>query len=404
MASAPNGKRKDEMGVSMIKVGKINFRIAEEKDVFALMQLYQIGKPPFVSDSLFLDAEKLKEGLRSPFSAWIVGEKENSILCVFSMLIDGENRLAKVNRLYMDPSIEDWPTLLKKGLVPLTEYLRDPKRQVEVIYTTAQGVTLKQQEATLDLGFKIVGVLPMAAGSEGSKLNGVAAFFYEGVLREKRQQEFSLHPVIAPFYEIARRECQLESLPVAKELPPNPSHFEELPSLELIHAPQFVLKRFSKLEERKSLAMHFYPFTRPNAMIVDEDETVEIYVKIIQEEQMATIIGERLEKAVNPTELYSQVARMLGKEKITYIEVINDAADLWGIDCFVKAGYLPCTYFPCLKAQGDKRRDYVVLARSSERLFSNSAMPIAVNKTYLEYLAEYHKLEGRDYLSKFKAR
>lgn len=388
----------------MIKVGEIQFRLASETDVFSLMRLYQVGKHPSNSDPVFLDAEKLRESIRSPFTAWILGEKNGVALTVFSILIDLENRLAKVVRLYLDPVVTDWAGVLKKGLVPLLAYLKDPKRKIEVIYTTAQGVSLKQQEATLELGFKIVGVLPMASATEGNRLNGVAAYFFDKVLEEKRHQDFQLHPAIAPFFDLVKRECHLEDLPVAQDVPSSPVPFEAVPSLELIHAPQFVLRRFSKLEERKSLAMHFYPFTRPNAMIIDRDESVEIYVKLIPEEQMATIIGERLEKAVNPTELYSQLARMLAREKISYIEVINDAADLWGIDCFVKAGYLPCTYFPALKAQGEKRRDYVVLARSSERLFTNSGLPISVNKIYLEYLAEYYKLEGRDYLSKFKAK
>src|SRR5690606_11749066 len=125
------------------------------------------------------------------------------------------------------------------------------------------------------------------------------------------------------------KECDLSVLEVAKVPHFGAMSFDPLPSLELIYAPNYVARKFALLEERKSLAVHFYPFSRPNAMITDAEGKVEIYVKMIPEERQATIIGERLDLSVDPTQLYSQVASMLFEKNIVYIEVINDAADHW---------------------------------------------------------------------------
>lgn len=388
----------------MIRVGGVIYRKAEERDVFPLMRLFQLSLHTGQKDSIFLDYIKLSNALISDDSSWIVGEKDGSLLACFSILLDKENRLAKINRLYIDPNWENWSQLLRDALPLLINYLTDKKRQIEVIYTTTRTFTLRQQEMTLSMGFKILGILPVSGGVDASQVNGLTAYFCDGVLKERRHSEFSLHPIVKPFYELVRQECGLEPLPIAERPQMGTLEFEELPELELIHAPNYVGEKFRKVRDRKSLAIHFYPFTRPNALITDAEEKVEIYVKIMDDSRMATIIGERLDLSVNPTELYSKVSHMLNALNINYIEVINDAADVWGIEAITTAGFLPCAYFPCLKDQGETRRDYVVLARSFERPFAETSTPFEVHHTFLDFFKEYYQLEAQSYLTNLKGR
>ena len=70
------------------------------------------------------------------------------------------------------------------------------------------------------------------------------------------------------------------------------------------------------------------------------------------------------------------------------IEVINDAADVAGTECIMRAGFVPCGYLPCLKHAGDKRRDYVVFTRSYEYF---TYPRLKVNSLYLDYLKAYCK-------------
>jgi hypothetical protein len=381
----------------------VHYRLAEARDVFPLLKLYQIARTPGFEDAVFLDVKKLLDVIQSQNSAWIVAEKKGEILACFSLLIDRENRLAKINRFYVDPSWSEWVELLKEGLPLLVKYLKDQKRGIEVVYMTTRNFSLRQQDVALGMGFKILGVFPLSIPWEPTRINGLTALFFDGVLKERRYSEFTLHPLVAPFYEIARRECDLPPLEVAKVPNFGSMSFEKLPTLELIYAPNYVARKFALLEERKSLAVHFYPFSRPNTMITDAEGRVEIYLKMFPEERQATIIGERLDLAVNPTQLYSQVSSMLFEKNIVYIEVINDAADHWGIECISRAGFLPCAYFPCLKNQWEGRRDYVVMSRAFERLtLVEGNAPLEVNQTYLDYVKEYIKLEGREYLNHIK--
>lgn len=386
----------------MIRVGGIIYRQAEERDVFPLMRLFQLSQASGQRDSLFLDHAKLKSAISSSDTSWIVGERDNQLLACFSILLDSENRLAKINRLFIDPSWENWAQLLKDALPLLIKYLTDDKRRIEVIYTTTKTFTLKQQEMTLNMGFKIMGILPTSGGKDDSQVNGLTAYFCDGVLNERRHSEFSLHPIVVPFYELVRKECGLEPLPVAEKPEMGTLEFEPMPQLELIYAPNYVGEKFRKVRDRKSLSIHFYPFTQPNAIITDAKEKVEIYVKIVDESRMATIIGERLDVSVNPTELYSKVSHMLNARNVNYIEVINDAADIWGIEAITMAGFLPCAYFPCLKDQGDFRRDYVVLARSFERPFAETTTQFEVHHTFLDFFKEYYQLEAKSYLYNLK--
>ena len=135
--------------------------------------------------------------------------------------------------------------------------------------------------------------------------------------------------MVRPFYEIVRRECGLPAL--AEAVVENPGgSFDSLPELEIIKAPKFVTHRFERLKERKSLSVHFYPFHEPNALVTDPAQRIEIFIRMIPQIQFAAVIGERLDLSVNPAELYLQLALMLREHNVTYVEIINDAADPWG--------------------------------------------------------------------------
>ncbi len=58
--------------------------------------------------------------------------------------------------------------------------------------------------------------------------------------------------------------------------------------------------------------------------------------------------------------------------------------------CLLKAGFVPCGYFPSMKKHGGLRRDYVVFSRISAKISGNGGD--SCNKTYLKYFTEYKKL------------
>lgn len=379
----------------------INYRRAELRDAFPIQNLYQLAVVGQPSDALLLNYRALLLDLQSPHSKWLVAEKDDQLVAAFSLMLDRENRLAKMNRVVIHPRWHDSSELLGAALPLLIEYL---KGSVEVLYTTTRYLTLEEQELTLKFGFKLLGIFPNAAGADATRVNGLSAYFFDDTLKGRRLATFKMHPVMAPFYEVVRRQCELA--PLEPYGAPERAKFdgEPVPPLEILVAPRFVSDRFETLREKKSVAIHFYPFQEPNALITGLQQKVEIFVKIIPEMRFAAIIGERLEIPVDPTDLYKQVSLLLNRQNISYIEMINDAGDAPGIDCLSRAGFLPVAYFPCFKRQGERRRDYVILSRSFERLFSQGPVAGDVNPLYLEYLTQYYRLEEQASLHPFEPR
>lgn len=373
----------------MAEMAGIEYRRAGVVDAFSLMKLHQVAVSDVFQDPLLLDYKQLCREIESPLSIWVVAERDKQVYAALSILLDSEHGIAKVNRFLVDPKWHD-SDLLLKGAVPLfIRYLGG--KGIEVVYTTTHTVPLVQQELTLELGFRVLGIFPAVSGSEPWKVIGLTGFFFDGVLGSRRYTDFALHPKVHPIFEITRRQCSLASLPVGDVPDVDVSGFEPLPPLEFLYAPSFVSQHYRRLRERGFLSVNFYPFHEPNALITDPEERIEIFIRMMPESRSAAIIGERLDRPVNPAELYDRLALMVNRRGISFVEVINDAADIVGIDLICRAGYIPCAYFPSFKRQGEGRRDYVVMARSFEHLSDTGSGYRLINPVYLEYLAEYYR-------------
>lgn len=382
----------------MPQLDGINYRRANENDVFGIMNLYQIAAEGELWDSVLLDHRKLIQQIQSDNVRWLVADREAKIIGAFCLLLDSENRLGKLNRIILDPQWKESRTLLKNALPLLIDYLKD---SVDIVYTTTRTLSMEQQDLSLKLGFKLLGIFPNVIGADQSRVNGVSAHFFEGVLTSMRQDFFQLHRAVMPFYEMVRNQCGLGELS-PWDLDGSPeSSFEPLPPLELIVAPLFVSYRYSRLNERNALSSHFYPFQTPNMLVVAPKQRVEIFVRHMPELRFAAIIGERIDLRVSPVDLYKQVALLLNERGVNYIEMLVDAADGLGIDYMIQAGFLPCAYLPSFKRQGDVRRDFVVLSRSFERFLGAGSYQLRMDPLYLGFLTEYCRLEEKQFLSCF---
>lgn len=374
-------------------MSNVHLRIANPSDAFSLMRLYQLSSPEKSHDPLFLNYADLIESIQSGHEIWIVGEKDGGIISMISSLVDLEQRLCKVQRMYCEPQTDKKDEIQRSLIQFLIERAAEI---VDVIYSTSRLLSFSQIALTEEIGFKVLGFFPIS--THNSEINGLTAYFYKGVLENKRYTDFSLHPMIEPFYEVLRKNCNLLSLPVNEEITIPQFSGVPLPELEMIAASRFVSRRFQRLKERVMLSGNFYPFQEPNTLICDPDETVEIFAGIYPEKRFAAIIEERFEIPVNPTELYSKVAFMIKGENISYIEVIIDAADSTAIELFLLAGFLPCVYFPCLKKHGEKRRDFVVMGRSFENLHFIGEL----KRSFSDFIREYFKLEMRMLMKRSK--
>ncbi|MBI4802165.1 MAG: hypothetical protein HY796_06540 [Elusimicrobia bacterium] len=390
----------------MINSGRVKYRAAGKQDFPELLELSRLAAeriPPAQQHggagcSAPWNPQKILEEMQSKNSILFVAEKGREIAAVIFVLAERNHGLCKIYRMYAHPGAQRAEEILKGLLLFTTDCLKNSAFRPDVLYTTTRTLALKHQEFTLELGFKILGIFPVSGRAAGG-LNGLTACYFNNALAEKRYTDFSLHPAIAPFYEIARKECALGKLPVAPSAPPPGERSgTTLPVLEALEAPGFVARRFDMLKERKFIPINFYPFQKPNILITSPDQGIEIFVKAVQEPRFAAIVAEKLDLAVDPVRLYKAVTRILKGLNISYIEVINDAADTAGINDILNAGWLPCAYFPALKRQGNTRRDFIVFSKSFEEIFQ----PVSgrLRETYKQYLKAYLALKkGLSYLS-----
>jgi hypothetical protein len=366
-------------------MSKISFRTAVPGDTFPLMHLYQLSSEDILRDPLFLDYRALRASIESDNEIWIIAERGSESVATASLLVDPEQRLCKIQRIYCAADLDDREMLEKQMIRFMIEKTTGA---ADIIYSTSRCLSMSQMAQAEEAGFKVLGFFPIA--SQASEISGLVAYFLEGVLEEMRYAGFSLHPTVLPFYNILRRRISLPEITagdnnlICKEAP------AILPDLEVISASRFVARRFQRLRERKQLSNNFYPFQEPNTLICDPEGKIEIFAGVYPEKRFAAIIEERLEVPVHPAGLYNRVALMIRGEHIAYIEVIVDAADSAAIDLMLQAGFLPCAYFPCLKRHEETRRDFVVMGRSFENLHY---MASAMTKSYGEFISEYFKLE-----------
>lgn len=359
------------------------FRSATDNDVRALVWLYQRCARNILEEPVLADAKKLTDALRSPQYLFFVGEEGGKLRISLSFLVDGEHRFAKLHRLYIDSEADEKEAF--DAAIRFAKERLNSNSEVDVVYSTTRSLTLEQQEKTLSHGFAVLGIFPSGPGIDTHRLNGMTAFYSDGVL-ERRQTGFTLHPAVAPYFEIVKKQLNLPDLPKAAAKFTVEDSPEPLPPLEWIEAPLFVKRKFQDLKERRFLTNHFYPFQEPNVLITDPTQNAEIFLKVAPGDHFATVIGERINLRLNPVRLYEAVLSILVRRNFSYIEIVSDAADTQGIDCMMSAGFSPCAYIPAFKRHGRTRRDYVVLVHSLGRF---PRAPATINPIYLDFLRHY---------------
>lgn len=384
----------------------MRFRLATALDVFPIISLAQKSQLNVSADSLFADYKKLEKALSEDRGIWVLAEVEGAPSAVISIVLEKSEGIAKVNRMFVDREKPNSEAVLRETLKYALHYLEKMHEGIDMVYSSTMSMTLSQQELTLNEGFQILGVFPNALGEDNSKLNGLTGYYFDGVLDEKRVTQFQIHPTIEPFFRISQKHYNLPDVQIVseRELEQTREKFHdsvkdfEMPRLEIIQAEEWVGNRFQRLRENNSQVSSFYPFYTPNSVLISPKGGVEIYLRISAKAGFCAVIGERMRTAVDPIAMYKQMLAIVREQGVSYVEIINDAADLYGNDCIMKAGFTPCAYVPGFKRQGTKRRDYIVYGKSFEYLCRPD---LESHKHYLEFYREYFKIEGKNYFPDF---
>ncbi len=366
-----------------------NIRIARESDTFSIQKVYQMADESVFDNSFFSSIRQLKESFAQEDHLWVVFEENEKVEGFAWLFIDEDQQIAKISRLLVAfDSIEQKRSRTTEFLTQLIQFVDDHPAQIDILWANSRPLD-HEQNLPAKLGFRVLGIFPNGREDDYTAVTALIAYFYNKCLELERITDTQIHPKLAEIYNLAKEQCNLE-LPKLSNLEDPPAiSSDSPPKLEIIEACDFVTHRFNRLKSRNFLSTTFYPFHEPNALITNPDQTIELFVRTFPAQKMVTVVAERIELNVDPIKIYQNVCRLLRNKNYTYIEVINDAGDIWGTEYLMKAGFVPCCYFPCLKKHHKKRRDYVVMGRSFEHMFYRK---LNLEDIYLKYLRHYHKL------------
>jgi RimJ/RimL family protein N-acetyltransferase len=364
----------------------MNVQRATTEDIFQISQLYFDVYQGHYPDPLMKDFNLIKDFIESESGYWFITKNENQVI-IASVLAsyDKENKIAKafgavVRNEYRANGVME--NLLSFGI----EYLKETTSGVDVIYSTTRTVNEAAQTLTEKLGFKKIGIFPNAHRTNDYETHCLAAIFYPTAL-SKRYTQYKIHHELSSLYQRVQNEVNLE--PLDSIVPESPTKTLTSPGdLEVLQSPQFVSYRYNVLKSEKKLEFEFFPFHRPNLMILSPDQEIELFCHLSSVDGYCVIIGGKMPQHMNYSELFLKANKALREVGARYIEVIVRADRPKILESMLKAKFIPCGIFPAFQLIGDVRYDFVVFSRSFEIFDFQNVKLKGMNQVYLE---EYFK-------------
>lgn len=361
-------------------------RLATEKDIFEISQLYFDIYHGTYPDPLMKDFALIKAFINSSEGFWFIAKDESGLI-IGSVLAcyDQENLIAKafgavVRNEFRAKGVME--SLLAFGI----EYLKKHTIGIDVIYSTTRTVNEAAQTLTEKLGFKKIGILPNAHRTSEYETHCLAAIISPSAL-EKRHTQYMLHSQMESLYKIVDSEVGLGRIETV--VPEKPSKVLVSPGeLEVLQSPKFVAYRYDMLKAQKKLEFEFFPFHQPNLMIITPDQSIELFCHLSPVDGYCVIIGGKMPGHLNFTELFLKANRLLRDSGARYIEAIVRADKPKIVESIMRAKFIPCGFFPAFQLINGKRYDFLVLSRSFEIFDFQNVKLKGLNQVYLE---EYYK-------------
>lgn len=360
-------------------------QLATEEDIFRISQLYFDVYQGAYPDPLMKDFTLIREFIKSESGFWFITKENNEIIASVLAAYDIDNFIAKAFGAVVRYELRGqgvMEELLSFGI----NYLREKTPGVDVIYSTTRTVNEAAQTLTEKLGFKKLGIFPNAHRTYDYETHCLAAIIYPSAL-ENRHSAYKLHHEFESLYDIVQNEVGLAELEsVQPELPSK--ELVEPGYLEVIKSPKFVEYRYNYLKTEKKLEFEFFPFHKPNLVIISPDQSIELFCHLSNVDGYCVIVGGKMPHNQDFTQLFLKSNKLLRDAGARYIEVIVRADRPKILESILKAKFIPCGFFPAFQRIGDKRYDFVVLSRSFEIFDFQNVKLKGMNQVYLE---EYFK-------------
>ncbi len=366
--------------------GEFTLREAKVDDIANIINLYYSAYEGLYPDKRFTQYPLLLKTIKSEDSYVFVATKNDGLVSSILFQYDETNLLSKAGAAVVCPESRGQnltQLLLKYGI----QFLNENTNGIEVLYITTRTVHRAAQVLTEKLGFKKLGIFPNVHKTTEYETHALAAYFSEKAF-ENRYTDFEQHPRVKPFYDIVKKECNLKSIPYAKDWNEK-SYDGKVPKLEIIEAPEFVNYRKKTLTENSEIDLGFFPFHKPTHLITSPDQKIEVFAYISDVDKYCVITGVKIDREVSFNSLFLKISNLLRDRGVRYIEMIIRANRLNIVDKIINSKFIPCGYFPAFQLSEGKRYDYVVFSRSFEVFDFNNIELTGVNQTFLQ---EYVKM------------
>ena len=278
-------------------------------------------------------------------------------------------------------------TLLKTGVSYLTKTLA----AVDVIYGTTRTASIAPTRMVEEVGFHPLGIFPNAIYFENLEHLNLDIYLTESALARRRKRPY-LYPPFEKVYNIARKSLGLERAILVTERAPLKLSAKKIP-LAVMDDEKEAATRFDRLVSEQRLANRFFPFHRPNQILMTEDGGTEVFVHYDAEGKQVSILGYRTDQ-VNVHDLLDSVATTLQRTGAGYVDFLVDAYDFILQQAAFTARFVPSAYFPAMKLNDDgKRDDFFILSRTFRLLDFSGISLTGPNLKFLRtYIRFYHEL------------
>jgi RimJ/RimL family protein N-acetyltransferase len=374
-------------------------RLAKVNDMRRIQMLYAEVYGGSYSIPIVTDREKMRRAIEDNEYYWLVAECQGRVIGSLVYALDLYYRNSKAFGAVVSLEFRKLDlafTMMKLVLDDITQN----KDLVDLVYATTRTANYAPQKLTEALGFIKLGIFPNSNRLQYNETHCLTAYFTEGALARRRRKTRMI-PEVVPFYDIVRRQVNLDR-PQVKDVKGDYSdHKKRIPLLnfEAITAVEFIKNRWRKTRSNSFFEHIFMPFHEPNLILITPDQGTEVYLTYNQKDKYSVVVGGVTNEKSFAVVLES-IAQTVSQMDMAYVEVIIDAYSPAIQRDALDARFIPSAYFPCAKRMGGKRYDCIVFSRTFDILdFRN----VKIISLYKNFLREYLKLWRENYIeSAFK--
>jgi len=369
-------------------------RLAKVQDMRRIQMLYAEVYGGSYSIPIVTDKEKMRRAIEDNEYYWLVAECQGRVVGSLVYALDLHYRNSKAFGAVVSQEFRKLDlayTMMKLVLDDITHN----KDLVDLVYATTRTANYAPQKLTESLGFIKLGIFPNSNRLQYNETHCLTAYFTERALQRRRQRP-RIIPEVEPFYDIVRRQVNLDKPQIKKVEGMYSDHKVKIPLLhfEAITAPEFVKNRWRKTRPNSFFEHIFMPFHEPNLILITPDQGTEVYLTVNMKDKYSVVVGGVTDQKSFAVVLES-IAQKVSQMDMGYVEVIIDGYSPAIQRDALDARFIPSAYFPCAKRMGGKRYDCIVFSRTFDILdFRN----VKIISLYKNFLKEYLKLWRENYI------